>query len=108
MKRCSGMVVLDKIRKWREKRNIQKWNKIKNWVEFGVSEKPKPECFGNHGGMDKDFDKKPEDKNKCNALNCRLCFDCLRATTERMIKEGKTKGYIIRHGPNRSEKIESK
>jgi hypothetical protein len=102
------MGVLNKIRKWREKKKIQKWNKIKNWVEFSVSEKPKPECFGNYGGMDKDFDKKPEDKNKCNALNCSYHFSCLSETIERMNKEGKAKGCIIRHGPNGSRKIENK
>jgi hypothetical protein len=90
------MGVLNRIREWRQKRKIEKWNKIKNWIEFGVSPKPKPDCFGNYLGMDEDFDKKPEDWNKC-AL-CSYSWDC----SEEMIKRGKVKGYILRHGPTES------
>jgi Tat protein secretion system quality control protein TatD with DNase activity len=102
------MGILNKIRKWREKKKIQKWEKIKNWVEFGVSEKPKPKCYGNYKGLDKDFETKPENEKQCHVFNCHLSFDCQRATIERMIKEGKAKGYIVWHGPKGSRKIENK
>jgi hypothetical protein len=106
MERCGGMGILDKIRKWREKRKIQKWEKIKNWVEFGVVNE-KPKCYGNYKGMDKSFEAKPESEKQC-LFNCRLSFDCLRTTTERMIKEGKAKGYYVCLGPKGTRKIENK